>query len=70
MQVVEARLVFGHLGDEEVSSSDFFHEEIHDDCVGLGAMVFFHSCKDHVLFIQPDGEGAALYVAGDVVGDG
>ena len=69
MQVVKAGFVFCHLGDKDVGSSGFFHEDVHDDCVGYGAMVFLHFCEDHVSFVVSDWKCAASYVAGYVIGD-
>ena len=69
MQVVEACFVFRHLGDEEVGFPCLIHSDVHDDRLGLGSVVFFHFCEDHISFVVSEREGAALYVAGYVFGN-
>ena len=69
MQVVKACLVFGHLGDEEVGFPCLIHGDVHDDRLGFGSMEFLHFCEDHVPFVVSEGEAAALYVAGYVLGN-
>jgi hypothetical protein len=69
VQVVEACFVFTHLRDEVVGSPDFFHKQIHHDRVSFSSVEFIHFGKDHVFFIVSEGEGAAIYIAGYVLGN-